>query len=189
MTRIYLVRHAHADWTPDEARPLSPKGRHDAVRVADLLAPLGVRALYSSPSRRAIETLEPLARRARLDIVRLDDLRERELPVQPPAEFQSAVRASWRDPERAVGSGEANLAAQARGVRAVRALVARHPDEGVVVATHGNLLALVLNALDPTFAYDFWQGLTSPDVYALDFRATVLERVRRVWTAADTGPG
>ena len=57
MTTLYLVRHAHAVWTPEENRPLSDRGRQDALRVADLLcasphrAP--ITAVYASTARRA----------------------------------------------------------------------------------------------------------------------------------------
>jgi phosphohistidine phosphatase SixA len=57
MTRLCLVRHAHADWQPDEGRPLSARGRHDAVVLARLPAVSDTAALYSSPARRAVETI------------------------------------------------------------------------------------------------------------------------------------
>ena len=37
MTVFYLIRHAHADWTPDEGRPLSERGQRDALRLAECL--------------------------------------------------------------------------------------------------------------------------------------------------------
>jgi broad specificity phosphatase PhoE len=65
---IFLVRHAHAGsrtrWEgDDELRPLSAKGRLQAEHLAELLADRPTGPLYSSPSRRCIETLEPLATR------------------------------------------------------------------------------------------------------------------------------
>jgi broad specificity phosphatase PhoE len=63
---IFLVRHAHAGsrsrWEEDDSlRPLSAKGRRQARHVLDLLRAAATGPLYSSPSRRCIETLEPLA--------------------------------------------------------------------------------------------------------------------------------
>ena len=46
---MYLVRHAHAHWTPDEDRPLSARGRRDAERVAGVLCAYPIIALYASP--------------------------------------------------------------------------------------------------------------------------------------------
>ena len=63
---LYLVRHAHAgsrsSWEGrDLHRPLSKKGRRQADAIADLLAEAGIERLLSSPARRCVQTLEPLA--------------------------------------------------------------------------------------------------------------------------------
>ena len=182
VTRLYLVRHAHADWHPDDGRPLSFRGRTDARRVADLLTPTRPVAVYSSPARRALDTVRAVAERCQLEPVLVDDLRERELPAVAPERFQEAVRASWEDPDRAVEGGEPNRVAQARGRAALLDLASRHPGEGVVVATHGNLLALALGAFDPAYGYSFWRELTSPDVYEIVLDGDALTGVSRVWS-------
>lgn len=63
---IYLIRHAHAGsrgaWAGDDLdRPLSDRGRAQADFVAASLADLPVGEIWSSPARRCIETVEPLA--------------------------------------------------------------------------------------------------------------------------------
>ena len=184
MTRLYLVRHAHAVWQPDESRPLSPQGRADSERIARLLAPVGIGAIYSSPARRAVETITPLATRIGLEPVLLDDLRERELPVQAPGRFQSAVKTSWQDPGAAVGGGESNRAAQSRGVRAIEAASSAHEGGTIAVSTHGNLLALVINAFDSSFGYEFWATMTFPDVYEACFDHGHLVSVSRSYEDA-----
>ena len=57
MTVFYLIRHAHATWTPDENRPLSERGQQDALRVADLLGGQPIAAIYASTMRRAQQTV------------------------------------------------------------------------------------------------------------------------------------
>ena len=47
MNTFYLVRHAHADWTPDENRPLSVRGSEDAIRVADVLQQYPLQVVYT----------------------------------------------------------------------------------------------------------------------------------------------
>ena len=74
--------------------------------------------------------------------------------------------------------------AQARGLAAVRQFIARHAGQHLVVATHGNLMALILNGFDPAFGYEFWRELSFPDVYELEFEASALIRVRRIWDKA-----
>ncbi|PLS78712.1 MAG: histidine phosphatase family protein, partial [Chloroflexi bacterium] len=68
MSILYLVRHAHADWVPNEQRPLSEQGMSDALRVADLLAAKPITFLYASSARRAAQTIEPLAARLNMPI-------------------------------------------------------------------------------------------------------------------------
>ena len=79
-----------------------------------------------------------------LELVR--DLRERELPVVPPGEFNRVVEETWQSPENAVAGGESNLDAQTRGLAAVRGILTRHPGQHVVVCTHGTLFTLILTA-------------------------------------------
>jgi broad specificity phosphatase PhoE len=66
MTRLYLVRHAHAgdraSWDgPDEQRPLSEKGWRQARRLVTLLADEEFHRITSSPSLRCVQTVVPLA--------------------------------------------------------------------------------------------------------------------------------
>jgi 2,3-bisphosphoglycerate-dependent phosphoglycerate mutase len=184
MTTIYLVRHAHAEWNPDENRPLSPRGRASAVVVSESLSTLPIRAIYSSPARRALETVELLAHRLQLEPVTVSDLRERELVVEAGTDFETAVKAAWLAPASASVGSESNHMAQARGLAAIRKIVDEHTGGHSVVATHGNLLALILNGLKPTFGFEFWRALTFPDVYELRFQRALLVNVRRLWQGA-----
>jgi 2,3-bisphosphoglycerate-dependent phosphoglycerate mutase len=184
MTTLYLVRHAHANWSADEERPLSKRGRTCATVLGDLLGGLPIGAIYSSPARRALETIEPLTWRLRLEPVIVDDLRERALVVAPGTNFDAAVRAAWRAPSTAGRGSESNDAAQARGLAAIRRIMAEQSERHTVVATHGNVLALILNGLNPIFEFEFWRDLTFPDAYELRFRKMALTNVRRIWEGA-----
>ncbi len=65
---LHLLRHAHAGdgttWQgPDEQRPLTKRGRHQAERLGRFLVASGIRpdAIVSSPKVRALQTAELLA--------------------------------------------------------------------------------------------------------------------------------
>jgi 2,3-bisphosphoglycerate-dependent phosphoglycerate mutase len=47
----------------------------------------------------------------------------------------------------------------------VERLRAQHAGEHLVLSTHGNLMALVLQYYDPCIDYQFWRELSMPDVY------------------------
>lgn len=181
MSTFYLVRHAHADWTPDESRPLSKRGRRDAQRLAQLLAAYPIGRIYASPYARARQTIVPLASRLALPISSEADLRERGLGDGYFDDFVWAVEKTWRDPAFAFPGGETNAAAQERGVAVVRQLLDRYPAEHIVLATHGNLLALILQAYDPSVDFGLWQSLTMPDVYRLDLGRDGRALIDRLW--------
>jgi 2,3-bisphosphoglycerate-dependent phosphoglycerate mutase len=96
MTHFYLLRHAHADWAPDEQRPLSAEGQKDALRVAELLGKSPITRIYSSPYLRARQTVSPLAERLSLPMHIEPGLRERELGDAPDITgFYAAMEQVW----------------------------------------------------------------------------------------------
>jgi 2,3-bisphosphoglycerate-dependent phosphoglycerate mutase len=148
--------------------------------VADLLCGLPITRIYASPYRRARQTVGPLADRLGLPVHIELDLRERKLSGQSVSDFFAAVEQTWRDPTYAHPGGESNAAAQRRGVAVVERLRRQIPGEHLVLSTHGNLMALVLQHYDPRVDYDFWRALTMPDVYKLELRRTEA-RIARLW--------
>lgn len=78
---LYLVRHAKAgsrrDWGgPDDLRPLSKKGRHQAEALVRLLFDKRVERVLSSPFLRCVETVQPLADELGLRVERVEALAE-----------------------------------------------------------------------------------------------------------------
>ena len=74
---LLLVRHADAGdraaWTGDDtARPLSATGRSQSQALVDHLAAEPVASILSSPARRCIDTVEPIAQARGLH-VEVDD--------------------------------------------------------------------------------------------------------------------
>lgn len=82
VTNLYFVRHAQAthnaglEANPKADPPLTPLGIRQSELVARRLAQRGVEVIYCSPSRRARQTAEPLARLLGLAVVIVNDLRE-----------------------------------------------------------------------------------------------------------------
>jgi phosphohistidine phosphatase len=65
--QLYLLRHAKSSWDDpalaDHERPLAPRGRRAAARIAEHLRGEGIRPalILCSSSRRTRQTLEPVA--------------------------------------------------------------------------------------------------------------------------------
>jgi broad specificity phosphatase PhoE len=78
---FYVVRHAKAGsrghWSGDDRlRPLSKKGFRQAATLVEILEPFPITAIVSSPFRRCVQTVEPLARARELQIKESEDLAE-----------------------------------------------------------------------------------------------------------------
>jgi broad specificity phosphatase PhoE len=181
MTVLYLVRHAHARWSLDDDRPLSGAGYEAAERVAEVLASRPLTAIHASSERRAHQTVEPLAEQTGLSIQAEDGLRERRLMDAETADFRAAVKRTWDERDFAFPGGESNATAQRRGLEVVRRILAQHPDGEVLLGTHGNLLALILQQFDPSVGFDFWESLTMPDIIRLEVEGNEIEGWERVW--------
>jgi 8-oxo-dGTP diphosphatase len=72
-TPYIILRHTSAgdkrDWEDDDLlRPLDPRGRADAERLADVLACFGAARVISSATARCVETVLPYAARMGVDI-------------------------------------------------------------------------------------------------------------------------
>ena len=119
VTEIWLVRHADVydqrELVSDPA--LSPLGRQQAKRLAQRLKPVGIRAVYASPLRRAQQTAAALTEQFTTD-PRL-----------------SEVRAIY--PDGKVELQESHDAVIRRMQAAVGAAVAAHPGERIVMVSHG----------------------------------------------------
>lgn len=98
-------------------------------------------------------------------------------------DFDHAIRKVWEEDSFSWPGGESNLAAQRRGVRALENVLHRYQGEKVAIGTHGNIMALMMNAFNPAYGFDFWKRLSMPDIYKLSFNQLTLTRVERIWQA------
>jgi 2,3-bisphosphoglycerate-dependent phosphoglycerate mutase len=173
---ILLVRHAEPipfgapGWEErDDDRPLSDEGRRAALDLADELEPYVITGVYSSPYRRAVETVGPTAERRGLRVVVLEDLRERRLTDGQRDDWLDHLHASWTDLDYALEGLETSRQAQVRGSRVLDLLRVRHPDGGrLLLGSHGNLISLILHTLEPGVDADFHLSMPMPAIYHLE---------------------
>ncbi|MGG4168859.1 histidine phosphatase family protein [Rossellomorea vietnamensis] len=181
MTKLYLVRHAHSVYTAEElTRPLSEKGRRDAVSVTERLKKEKIDVVCSSPYKRAVETVEGIARHINQEITLVEQMRERTLSSVPVGNFQEAISSVWAEPALSLEGGESNLIAQKRGVNGIFKILKEYNGKNVVIGTHGNIMVLVMNYFDETYGVEFWRELEMPDIYCLTFDDANLKSVSRI---------
>lgn len=168
MTTILVARHGETDWNRDRRfqghadPPLNATGRQQAQRLAETLAGAGLRAVYTSPLARALQTAEIVARQAAIDVQTEPALREVDvgewtgLTVAEIEERFPARYASWLAfKTHGWEGGESYEALAARVIPALHAMAARHPAETVLVVTHGGpirAIAAAIAGLDPLAA-------------------------------------
>lgn len=85
---LFLVRHAHAGnrydfkGDDDQFRPLTSRGERQAKSISVTLASEGVDSIFSSPSLRCLQTIEPLGKRLGRSVNQVKWLAEGASPTQ-----------------------------------------------------------------------------------------------------------
>jgi 2,3-bisphosphoglycerate-dependent phosphoglycerate mutase len=166
VARVLLVRHCESLGPAPDAG-LTPRGRAQAERLAERLVAHPIDHIVSSPYLRARLSVAPLASRTGLGVHVDGRLAERRISSEPVHNGRDVVERSFRDADHRLPGGESGAEALARGLAAVLSGGHRLP----VVASHGQLFALVLHSVDPGFGYAGWQSLRNPDVLLLEVDA------------------
>lgn len=150
-TTIYLVRHGATDWNIDKRAqgtadiPLNEKGEMQALHTAEELSKVAVDAVYTSDLQRACYTAEAIAKVHGLDIVKEPRFREIDQGEWTGLTVDE-IRAKWPDkwgPARHYSErpgGESPQQVRDRALAALEDVVAKHPDEHVVVVSHGGTI-------------------------------------------------
>ncbi|MCU9612311.1 phosphoglycerate mutase family protein [Caldibacillus lycopersici] len=181
LTNLYFVRHAHSTYTPDElGRPLSEQGFSDANCVTDLLKKENIDHIFSSPYKRAVQTIEGIAKFRNKEIVLVDAFKERLLSELPVENFSEAITKVWEEDDFSWQGGESNTIAQKRGIHATLQILKNYTGENIVIGTHGNIMVLIMNYFDKKYGFKFWQQLKMPDIYKLSFNGEALIQVQRL---------
>lgn len=176
---LYLVRHCQSAGQQAEA-PLTPLGFEQAEQLVDRFRQLGVARIVSSPYRRAVQSVEPLANDLGLTLETDERLIERVLSTEWLDDWREGLRAAWDDFDLTLPGGESSRQATSRGMAAILDVV-DDPRQPAVVATHGNLLALILHAIDGRPGFTTWQQLTNPDIFQVTFEPSAATTPDR-WT-------
>lgn len=140
---------------------LAPEGHEQARRIADRLEHEDVSAIYVTTLRRTAQTAAPLAERLGVDVRVEPDLREVYLGEWEGGVFRKHVAEGHPVAERMYAEqrwdvipGAEPAEAFARRVRrAITRIAGAHPDETVVVVSHGGTIGQVLG--DATSARGF----------------------------------
>lgn len=154
MTRIYFVRHAEPNYNnhDDMTRELTEKGWADRKKVTAFLQDKNISKLYSSPYKRAVDTIGDFAEVSGLEIATDYDFRERKVGDGWLEDFDSFAKQQWEDLSYKLENGESLGEVQQRAVAAVKKVLHSCAGENVAVAIHGTALSVLIHYYD-SFSY------------------------------------
>jgi 2,3-bisphosphoglycerate-dependent phosphoglycerate mutase len=165
MKRIYLIRHCEAEGQPAEA-PLTDKGYKQAIRLSEYFKGIPIDSIISSPFKRAIQSIEPLAKREKLEIETNELLTERILSNQNLSDWLLKLRDTFYDLDLKYEGGESSNEATKRIIEVVEEAF-NSEAQTIMIVTHGNLLSLLLKHYNHHFGFEDWKRLRNPDVFLL----------------------
>lgn len=155
MARVIFIRHGETAWNIEGREmgqldsPLTAQGIRQAEAIATRLSTSEFSTLYSSDLGRALQTAECISDKTGKPIIQDAGLRERHMGI-----FQGLTRKKMKEKyptewarynsarkfTYVIPGGESQEQRSERSVRVVNALADRHPDESIVVVSHGGIL-------------------------------------------------
>lgn len=160
MTTLFLIRHGLTAQTGTtlygrtEGIPLDHRGRAQAEHLADRFAAVKLTAIYSSPLERCVETVEPLAAAQRLPVRPSPALIEMDAGTWTGRPLSRLRRMKkWQEVQRSPSTfrfpeGESFSEALERVRIEIEAVARRHRRGRVAVATHGDIVRILLCHLE-----------------------------------------
>jgi probable phosphoglycerate mutase len=157
MATLFLIRHGLTAQTGKTLYgrtvgiPLDERGRAEAEALIDRFRDVRLTAVYSSPLERCVQTVEPLASAQRLPVLVREPLVEMDTGDWTGRSLAQLRRTNlWKTVQRKPsaftfpGGGEDFPSAQTRAVEEVERIARRHRTGRVAVATHGDIVRIVI---------------------------------------------
>ncbi|WP_058307638.1 histidine phosphatase family protein [Gracilibacillus massiliensis] len=168
MKRILMIRHCHAVGQHSDS-PLTKKGNQQAYELARKLEHLSfpIHRIITSPYLRAQESIKPFAARQNITIETDERLKERLLSEQPIDDWIDILEESFQNFHFKLPGGESSSDAYTRSEALLKECMEDEENENIIIVTHGNLLALMLQKFNVDFGFHEWKTLTNPDVFLI----------------------
>lgn len=158
MPAILLIRHAENDYVKkgrlagrSPGVHLNQKGREQAQALAEKLRGAPIKALYSSPLERTMETAEPIARALDLQVIPCEDFLEVDFGDWQGKSLKGLRRLKlWKTVQHSPATtrfpgGESFAEAQFRACRALERIAGQYEEKDLIACvSHGDLIKLTV---------------------------------------------
>lgn len=152
MVRLLLCRHGQTEWNVahrfqgQSNSDLTPLGKRQAVRLGERLDGINIDAVYSSSLPRALDTARLVVGNRGFDIIPVDELKEIYLGKLEGLSFEEGERlypdamAHFWDLTSNTDERESVGDVMRRASRAIEEIAGKHPNQTVLIVTHGVVL-------------------------------------------------
>ena len=157
MPTLLLIRHGENDYLKQNKLPgrlpgiqLNIRGQEQAAEIARTLSQLPIKAIYSSPLERAVETAKPLAMSLELGIQLRPDLTDTDVGQWAGRSWRVLGRTRlWKVIQKTPSQfqfpgGETFVQTQERVVHTLDAIASKHADELIAVVFHADPIKLAV---------------------------------------------
>lgn len=152
MVRLLLCRHGQTEWNVahrfqgQSNSDLTPLGKRQAVRLGERLDGINIDAVYSSSLPRALDTARLVVGNRGFDIIPVDELKEIYLGKLEGLSFEEGESlypdemAHFWDLTSNTDERESVGDVMRRASRAIEEIAEKHPNQTVLIVTHGVVL-------------------------------------------------
>ncbi|MBS4538913.1 histidine phosphatase family protein [Clostridium sp. D2Q-11] len=170
ITELIMVRHAKVNYTPDDRkRALSKEGENQRQDVLNILKKKEIDLIYSSPFKRAIDTIKPYADFKGMEINIIENLRERKISDVFIDDFDSFANNQWKDFDYKLNKGESLREVRERGLKSIESIIRDNRGKRIVIGTHGTFLGVMLNHYEKKCDYRFWRKIKMPAIISIKY--------------------
>lgn len=171
MTAVYFVRHAKPNFNNhnDLTRELCEEGLKDRKLVTEFLWDKEIDAIFSSPYKRAIDTIKDFADTKKIEIKCIDDFRERKVGNEWIEDFDGFCRKQWENFDFKFAEGESLCEVQKRNINALEQILEKHKGKNTVIGSHGTALSTIINYYDNSFGYSEFEEIKGLMPWVVEF--------------------
>lgn len=156
MTTVYFVRHATPNFNnhDDLTRELTTQGMKDRELVTAFLQDKEIDFIFSSPYKRAVDTIKEFADAQKMAITVIHDFRERKIGNAWIENFDKFCKEQWEDFDFKLSAGESLREVQERNICALNQVLETYADKNIVIGSHGTAISTIIHYFDPSFGYN-----------------------------------
>ena len=176
MKRVVLIRHGKAAMAgKDHERELDEDGIIQANSLKDKLVNLGLKSakIYSSPFKRAIQTIKPFADTSTEILIKEQkDLEEIHMPKDEKLSKHQLIEKMWNDENFKISDGLSHKEHYEKINPFLTEVFEnfKSNNQDLVIISHGVLIGMILKFFFKiNFGVSDWKTMTMPDIYFLNF--------------------